>query len=139
MEVLNAALERHAQTAHVWYGLGAAHLQAENYKEALNAFEQSTLLQSNFDLAWYGKGLALMQTSQFEESIAAFEAAIEANPQGALAWFQKAEALMALARLEEARDAYEQVLKRSQPSYPFYAQAQQKLQELNTSKPDERP
>jgi tetratricopeptide (TPR) repeat protein len=119
--------------------LGAAHLQAEHYEEALNAFEQSTRLQAHFDLAWYGKGLALMQTSQLEEAVAAFEAAIEANPQGALAWFQKAEVLRTLERLDEARTAYDRVLQCCQPSHPFYTQAQRHLQELDVSDAGEQP
>jgi tetratricopeptide (TPR) repeat protein len=130
LPVLHAALQRHPHAAQAWYGVGVALLQTGYSLRALAAFERSSRLQADFDLAWYGKGLVLLQENRLQEALEALDRAVAVNPQCVLAWFRKAEALEALGFLDAAQAAYERVLQPDMDSGSLRVRAERQLQLL---------
>jgi tetratricopeptide (TPR) repeat protein len=66
--------------ASIWYELGYTYYKTKHYREAVDAFKQALLLNSNDPIVLHGLGLAYERLGLLEEAIECFQKAISLNP-----------------------------------------------------------
>ena len=69
---------------------------------AINAFDKTIEIDSQYVPAWSNKALALNNIGKYDEAIRACDKAIEIDPQDALAWFEKGFSLNNLGKYDKA-------------------------------------
>ena len=83
---------------------------AQNFTEALGAFDTILELNPHNRAAWYDKGLALAALTRYAEAIQAFDNALAIDPNFIPALSNKAATLAQLGRYEEALQSYDMIL-----------------------------
>ena len=129
----NAALTLNPQYGELWYNKGAVLRQleraeealaaydkaivlassnatAEDYEEALAAYNEEMNLNPQNDEIWHKKGIVLGNLKRDEEALAAYDKAIELNPQNVNTLYRKGMTLANLGRDEEALAAYDEAI-----------------------------
>lgn len=81
-----------------------------NYAEALAKFNQSVVLQPNYDAAWVFRGVVLIHLGQYQEALLSCDRAIEISPTNAEAWTFRGVALQRLGHYSEAYDSYDRAV-----------------------------
>jgi tetratricopeptide (TPR) repeat protein len=100
---------------------GDAQYKNEQYKEALNAYDQAIQLNPRCAPAYNGKGNVLHDLKRDEEALNAYDQAIQLNPRCAPAYNGKGNVLHDLKRDEEALNAYDQAIQlKPNDAYPYY-------------------
>ena len=90
-------------------GMNLARVQ--DFKAALECFEQATRLSPNHSKAWYNRGMGLVSTgAPKEEALFCFQKALEINPYDAEAWNNKGAVLAMLDNEFDAMVCYERAL-----------------------------
>ncbi len=88
----------------VYQGLNLS--KSGKYDEAIQAFDNATMLNPRDADAWYFKGEALYGQRKYNDAIQAIDKAIDINPKDADAWYLKSMALDDLGKHDEAASAY---------------------------------
>lgn len=107
------------KTAKYWLDEGNALMDARQYQEALDAYEQTIHLDPNHADAYKDKGRALNELKRYKEALAVYEQVIRLEPKNASAYIYKGHTLYRSHRYREALDAYEQAILLN----PYYAEA----------------
>jgi len=89
-----------------WLSEGYARYRAQQYQDALAAFNQALQLDAEHALAYYWKGLALFHLNHLERALAAFDEAIRCEPRYPMAYNERGNVLYRLERYGEAVAAY---------------------------------
>jgi tetratricopeptide (TPR) repeat protein len=97
--------------AEQWYHEGQEHYQAENYTDALLAYDRAIEWHAKFANAYNAKGDVFRRLERFEEALEAHEQAIKVDSKSVWAWYGKANVLRSLNRYEPAFTCYSQVTK----------------------------
>jgi tetratricopeptide (TPR) repeat protein len=84
LQALMAGPSPHAAFAN---DLGVVEIRRENYEEALKAFNQSIVLDPEYERAFFNKGTVLSQLDKRKEAIAAYKAAVALNDYYYEAWY----------------------------------------------------
>jgi tetratricopeptide (TPR) repeat protein len=79
-----------------WMEVGTAHMQNDDYTEALVAFNRALQLDPTCGLAYSSKGFALGGLKRYEEAFAAFDMAIQLDPADVGAFVGKGKVLSEL-------------------------------------------
>ncbi len=93
-----------------WLNEGKAHLDANHFEDALEAYEQAIRANPNQAEAYYGKGEALYKLDREKEALEAYDRAIRLDPTSSRAYRGKGDTLRALSRKNEALAAYERAI-----------------------------
>jgi len=107
-------------TALDWSNRGNQFYRLEQWKEALTAFEQAIVIQSNFYPAWYGKGNTLVELKQYQEAIQAYSRTTQLQPDFYLAWREKGKVFMRLRDYENALLAWERAVRIKPDDYQIW-------------------
>jgi tetratricopeptide (TPR) repeat protein len=92
-------------------------LKRNDYRRAVQAYEQAIRLREAYPEAWNGLGFALRQQGKYHEALRAYERALALQPDYAEALEYLGEALVRMGRLDDARS----VLRRLEPLDPAEA------------------
>ena len=96
----------YSETSFLFSIIGSAYLKLNYSKEAEQAFENATKLNSSFAYPWNGLGLALFYQGRIEESIQAYKQATELNPNFADAWYNEGIAPYRMGEYNASVQAY---------------------------------
>jgi Tfp pilus assembly protein PilF len=77
------AFVRQSNPANDYYNLSLAHINNENYEQAIIWARRAIDADSSYVNAYYNLGIALMRTQQYEEAMDAFQNVIERSPNDA--------------------------------------------------------
>jgi tetratricopeptide (TPR) repeat protein len=95
-----------------WYlTRGDQFRELDRFVEALEMYDEVTILDPDNKIAWFYKGYSLGKLERYAEAIDAYEEAIKIDPKYADAWYGKGYSLGKLERYAEAIDAYEEAIK----------------------------
>jgi tetratricopeptide (TPR) repeat protein len=89
------------------YDDGQQHIDAKEWQQALECFEEIQRLQSNHFEASFGKGVALHSLGRDQEALEAYDKVISLDPDYAEAWLNMGDALDNVERHQEASEAYD--------------------------------
>jgi tetratricopeptide (TPR) repeat protein len=104
-----------------WFSEGYAFYKAQQYHDALAAFNQVLQLDAEHAPAYYWKGLTLSHLNHLESALAAFDAAIRYDPRYPMAYNERGNVLYRLGRYGEAVAAYTMAIHLN----PYYVRAYQ--------------
>ena len=90
-----------------WLDIGDAHYDAQQYEEALKAYERVLQIDPSCLPAWIYKGWALYSLKQYEEALKPFERALQIDQEDFTVWHAKGTALYKLKRYNEAIAFYD--------------------------------
>jgi len=79
----------------------------ENYKKALNAFENATKSKPDYADAWHNKGNALFNLGRYEEALEAYNEALKITPNDAGILRDRGDALLRLGKVKKEETATE--------------------------------
>lgn len=99
------------EDAAYWMCLGALLLDAQQYLEALQAFDKAIELSPGLADAWYNRGNALRLLSRFAESLTAYRKALSLDPNIAEAWVNMGVIEQNLKSFGEAINCYDAALR----------------------------
>jgi len=116
-------LQHHPQSYVAYNNLGNFLQQTGQVAEAIEQFEQSLQLKSDYVLARNNLGTALLQTGQEADAIGQFEQVLQRDPHDADAHYNLGNALQQTGRTSEAMEQYEQALQ----LMPDFAEAHSNL------------
>jgi tetratricopeptide (TPR) repeat protein len=85
---------------------GLSYYKAEQYADAIAAFDRLIQLTPDYAGAYFNKGNALIGMGRYEEAVAAYDQAIRLAPNVADAYTAKGRALESLGRADEAQKTY---------------------------------
>ncbi len=103
--------------AGIWFNHGYMLEFAQQWDEALAAFQRAAELNPQLDRAWYGLGLVLIRLQRFDEAVLALKRNTELQPLSPFAWYQLAR--VHLDRKES--DAAEKIIRHLQGFEPKVA------------------
>lgn len=113
--VLEMLIDKDPYAEESWYLLGNAHMELENYPEAVHAFDYAVTVNENFLEAWIGYMEALYENENYTEFLnylaeqeQRFHKSAFEDLMGLKAW-----CLYETGNTKEARSLYQQVLKRT--------------------------
>lgn len=89
-----------------WLSAGHTHYRAQQYQDALVAFNQVLQLDAENAHAYYWKGLALFHLNHLERALAAFDESIRCDPRYPMAYNERGNVLYRLGRYGEAIASY---------------------------------
>jgi len=89
-----------------WFGGDYATSAAEEWKEAIAAYEEAVAKKPTFHEAYSDLGYARRKTGDYTSSLAAYDKALELSPDYAPALEYVGETYLALNRVSNARDTY---------------------------------
>ncbi len=113
-ELINHALQRVKalpRNAVAWYNLGIAYGASGQTAKAIEADQQSLLIDPEDADAWYNLGIDYGVSGQIGKAIVAYQQALRINPEYADAWFNLGIAYHVLGQTAKAIEAYKQVLR----------------------------
>jgi tetratricopeptide (TPR) repeat protein len=119
IEVLRGLVEERPDLIESWYNLGYALTEAEEYEEAVKAYDEALAIDNFIFEIWFNKGAALYAMSDFEAARDCYEEALEINPDDAEAWNNIGNCHSRLTNGEAAIEAYT----RAVALKPDYAEA----------------
>jgi tetratricopeptide (TPR) repeat protein len=119
IEVLRGLVEERPDLIEGWYNLGYALTEAEEYEEAVKAYDEALAIDNFIFEIWFNKGAALYAMSDFEAARDCYEEALEINPDDAEAWNNIGNCHSRLTDGEAALEAYT----RAVALKPDYAEA----------------
>ena len=90
-----------------WLAEGNKLIEAEQYEEALAAFDQAILREPNLATVYIRKGDIFHALRQFHEALAAYEHVIRLEPTNITAYIGRSRALYGMARFTEALSSYQ--------------------------------
>lgn len=102
-----------------WLSEGHAYYKAQQYQNALAAFNQALQLDAENAHAYYWKGLALFHLNHLGKALAAFDEAIRCAPRYPMAYNERGNVLYRLGRYGESVEAYTMAIHLN----PHYVQA----------------
>ncbi len=96
---------------------GVAFLEAEQYEEALEVFQEDIDKKKNLDEAYHGMGIAYFELGQYEDALEAFELALKSDAEEtpAMCAFMGA-CYLEQEELAKALDVYERALSKKEIS-----------------------
>ncbi len=94
-----------------WTNLGLAYMDQKDYKRALEAFDQSLLLNPDAVIARVGRGSIYHLEGRLDEAIQIYQDAISLYPDYFLSYFNLGVAYQQQGRFEKAWNAYQEALK----------------------------
>lgn len=106
-------------SARWWIEKGNSLFYQEKYLEAIECYDRSIRLDSNYADAWNNKGVALNILGRYEDALNATNEAIKLDPQYPDAWNNKGVSLNNLGRYEEALNATNKAIE----FHPQYSEA----------------
>ena len=107
---LRAWLETDPNNSSYWFELGRACLLQEQYAEALNAFQQTTILNPTDGEAWKFLGSTFLKMQRYAEAITTYQHLLTFDDQDGKVWLNLAKAFEHNQQLEEAINAYQHVI-----------------------------
>jgi len=118
-------VEEEPTNAEAWYKLGDAYFHAEQYEDALDAFEEASLIDPHNAALLYRIGDVAYSLELYEEAIKALLKALEITSDNAAIWCRLGDAYLASG---ENNQYYDPVLSKTTNFYDndddfFYAQA----------------
>ena len=122
-----AAVERKAEEARqqfdaaigdaeMYLRLGNAAYDSEDYRRAIQDYDEAIRLDPQAALAYHNRGLAYGTLGQYERAIEDYNEAIRLNPQNAMAYYNRGVAYHKLGQYERAIEDYDEVI-RLDPEY----------------------
>ncbi len=99
-----------------WLSEGYARYKAQQYHDALAAFNQVLQLDAEHAPAYYWKGLTLSHLNHLERALAAFDEAIRRDPRYPMVYNERGNVLYRLGKYGEAVEAYTMAI-RLNPHY----------------------
>jgi tetratricopeptide (TPR) repeat protein len=106
IEVLRELVKEEPDRIEGWYNLGYALTMAEEYEEAVKAYDEALAIDNFIFEIWFNKGAALYALRDFEAARECYEEALEINPDDAEAWNNLGNCHSRLADGEAAIEAY---------------------------------
>jgi len=118
-------VEEEPTNAEAWHNLGDAYFHAEQYEDALDAFEEAALIDPHNAALLYRIGDVAYSLELYEEAIEAFLKTLEMNSDNAAVWRRLGDAYLAAG---ENNQYYDPVFGKTTNFYDndddfFYAQA----------------
>jgi tetratricopeptide (TPR) repeat protein len=104
-------------TALSWANRGNELYRAEQFDEALEAFDRAIALQGNFYQAWYGRAQVLYVLGKYRDALAAYDRVLQFQPSLALVWRNKGVVLALARQPEEALNAFDRALQLQPDDY----------------------
>jgi len=108
--ILTQIIVQFGRHPEVIYTLGCIAFSENKHQEALNYFEETTVLQPRHDKAFNNKGITLESLSQNSEALIAYQTAIEINPEYAEAYANCGTLLLKQNRSSEAMECLTKAL-----------------------------
>lgn len=102
--------DEHDQNPEFWDSHGCALCQAEQYFEAVAAFNQALALNPNYCQAWNNRGNALCGLKDYAQALASYDKAIALNLQYHQAWFNRGLLLAEMQAYGNALESYERAI-----------------------------
>lgn len=93
-----------------WYQQGNRQIDAGQYEEAINSFDQALEYNPDADDAWRGKGNALFYLERYDEAFTSYDQAANIQPNQYKIWWARGCALASLGQNEEAIADYDKAL-----------------------------
>ena len=103
VRILRQVVAWQPENAAAWYHLGVALAAANKKEKALQAFQKSIALDSNYAYPWNGLGNVYRDLGRYEEALKAYRKAVELAPDDGVYRLGLIGALLRLGREEEAR------------------------------------
>jgi tetratricopeptide (TPR) repeat protein len=98
------------QDSEFWHKQGCALCEAEQYAEALAAFDHAIALDPNFCRAWSNRGNALCAIKRYAEALAAYDRAVAIQPEYHQAWFNRGLLFAELLAYGNALESYSRAI-----------------------------
>jgi len=105
-----------SQDYHAWYAQGLSFYNEAKYEDAINCFDNSVSLKSDFGSAYYCKALCLGALGRTEEAIEEYDKAISVQPDYVNSHYAKGNCLLLLTRYDAAIEVYDKAIA-LQPDY----------------------
>lgn len=100
-----------------WANRGNELYRAEQFDEALEAFDRAIALDANFYPAWYGRAQALYVLGKYRDALIAYDRVLQFQPSLAIVWRNKGVVLALARQPEEALAAFDRALKLKPDDY----------------------
>jgi tetratricopeptide (TPR) repeat protein len=97
-------------SADFWHGRGCSLCEAEDYTNAIAAFDQAIALEPTHCQAWSNRANALCGLNRYAEAIAAYDKAIALQPSYHQAWFNRGLAFAEMGAYGNAAESYERAI-----------------------------
>ncbi|MDY6937939.1 MAG: tetratricopeptide repeat protein [Cyanobacteriota bacterium] len=92
------------------FELGNRELEAQNYLEAIEAYDRAIKLNDNLSAIWVNRAMALSALERYEEAITSYQRGLAISPESAIAWVGLGNALDDAGHPEKALEAYREAL-----------------------------
>ena len=93
-----------------WDGQGCVWCEAEQYEEAIAAFDKAIELDANYCKAWNNRGNALCGMKRYAEALASYDKAVALQPDYHQAWFNRGLLLAEMMAYGNAIESYERAI-----------------------------
>ncbi len=104
------ALDHHPDRPEFWDGKGCAHCEAEEFADAVAAFDRAIALDANYCRAWNNRANALCGQKKYAEALAAYDRAVAIQPAYHQAWFNRGLLLAEMMAYGNAIESYDRAL-----------------------------
>ncbi len=104
-----ACIPAHAYSGEAvqWYSQGNVSLEAENYSQAIEAYDHAITIDPAYFEAWNAKADALNRAGNYTEALIASDQAIRLNPDYVGGWINRGFILYNLGRYDDELKAYQ--------------------------------
>ena len=102
--------------ARAWFSVGYLNSEEDNWKEAIDAYNEAIQLNPDMAEAYNNRGVARNDLGEYEAALVDLNEAIQLKPDQAEAYNNRGVTKKALGRLDEAREDYQKALALAQES-----------------------
>jgi len=106
-----AKIEDYKKTAEYWFTLGYYYIQAELYRETIEAYKQAIRIKPDYAEAHFGLGIAYGELGMYREEIEAYKQAIRIKPDLTEAHYNLGVVYGKLGMYREEIEAYKQAIR----------------------------